>query len=334
MGAGAITNVSSRAIVDFCVARGVSSERLLDAAKIPQRQIAEPGARISAEQVFTLWGEAQKATHDALIAEHVAGRMPFGAYAIGDYLLAAGPTPRQALQKLIRVFPLVNGAFELRLTSRGSESGLELHNPYDSEAPSRLYVEFFFALILSRLRYAAGKEWHPGEIWFTHSPLPQPVDRHPIFQCPVRYNQPVNQMTLQREFIESFVPYADPLLSEMLEYHARSRLKEISSEDDFMRDFRQALYEGLGRGDFRLTTIAKTIALSGRSLQRELASRGASYREEVDRLRRNLALEMLPREPVQEIIASLRFSESRSFYRAFRRWTGKTPREYLDLLGF
>ena len=82
----------------------------------------------------------------------------------------------------------------------------------------------------------------------------------------------------------------------------------------------------------RTTTMARKLALSGPSLQRELNSRGTSYREELARLRREMALDMLPRESVPDIVAFLRFSESSAFYRAFRRWTGKTPQEYLDLL--
>jgi AraC-like DNA-binding protein len=81
-----------------------------------------------------------------------------------------------------------------------------------------------------------------------------------------------------------------------------------------------------------LVTTAKKLALSCRSLQRELNSRGTSYREELDMLRREMALDMLPSEPLSDIVAFLRFSESSAFYRAFRRWTGKTPQEYLDQL--
>jgi AraC-like DNA-binding protein len=110
-------------------------------------------------------------------------------------------------------------------------------------------------------------------------------------------------------------------------------LEVSSSEDHFLRDLRQALFGAFGCcGDFRLRATAKKLALSGRSLQRELNSRGTSYREELDRLRREIALEMVAREPISDIVAFLRFSESSAFYRAFHRWTGKAPREYLDLL--
>jgi AraC-like DNA-binding protein len=70
--------------------------------------------------------------------------------------------------------------------------------------------------------------------------------------------------------------------------------------------------------------------LSGRSLQRELNGRGTSYREELDRIRLDLALDLLTRAEVRDISNVLQFSDVSSFYRAFRRWTGKTPAEYLD----
>lgn len=332
MTAGTIANVSCRAIIDLCAWKGLRADELLAVAGIPQRLIGEPGGRVSTDQVFALWKAAADATQDALIAQHVARFVPFGAYSIGDYLLAAGPTPRWALTKLSRIFPLLNAAFEVRMTTRGAESGLELHNPYRSEAPSRMYVEFILALVQSRLRYVAGIDWHPREIWFTHPSPRGCTDFDQVFQCRVRFNQPLNQMIVDTAFLDFPLPYADPLLSEMLEQHARRMFKQSAVEDHLLRNLRQALCDRLTCGDFRLFTTAKKLGLSSRSLQRELNSRGTSYREQLDHFRRDLALDMLPTEPIHEIAAFLRFSESSAFYRAFRRWTGKAPHEYLELL--
>jgi AraC-like DNA-binding protein len=121
----------------------------------------------------------------------------------------------------------------------------------------------------------------------------------------------------------------DPELNEIINHHARRLLKDSFTEDHFLRDLRQALNEELMCGDLRLTTIARRLAHSGRSLQRELNMRGTSYREEVARFRRDLAMEMLPHRPIEEMASFLQFSEPSSFYRVFRRWTGVTPQEYL-----
>jgi AraC-like DNA-binding protein len=306
----------------------VPSDGLLAAAGIAPALVAVPGSRLSAEQAFALWDEAQRATGDPLIAEHVTSLLPFGSYRIADYLLITGSTPRDSLQKFTRSFPLVNGAFELQLASSSSGVHLELYSRYSPEGPSRFYVEFIFSMIFARLRFAAGGDWRPRLVCFTH-PAPPGIDAfHPTFRCETRFNESVNQMVLDRDFADRALPSGDAMLSEILDHYGQSLLKQ-SSKDDFLSDVRKVLSDGFSRGDVRLQATARKLALSGRSLQRELNGRGTSYREELDRFRCDLALELLPRTQIHEIANLLQFSELSSFYRAFRRWTGKTPGEYL-----
>jgi len=329
MSSRTVTNVTARGVVDYCRSRGIASEGLLAAAGIAPSLMAQAGARLSAEQAFALWGQAERATRDPLIAQHVIGVLPFGTYRIADYLLLTGATPRDSLQKFIRSFPLVNNAFEMQLSASRSGAHLQLHSPYAPDGPSHFYVEFIFSMIFERLRFAAGVDWRPKEVCFTQ---PAPEDsgtHHPMFRCPVHFSESENRMTLSRETAEMSLPSGDALLSEVLDHYGQSLLRQ-SSKDEFLSDVRKVLADGISRrGDVRLQSTASKLALSGRSLQRELNGRGTSYREELDRFRRDLALDLLPSLPIHEIGNLLQFSEPRSFYRAFRRWTGKTPQSYL-----
>jgi AraC-like DNA-binding protein len=323
-----VANVTPRGVIDFCSSRGVSSDGLLEAAGIPPALVTVPGSRVSAEQAFSLWDAAEKATGDPQLPEHVANFLPFGSYRIADYLLVTGATPRDALQKFIRSFPLVNTAFQLHLKSSRTGTHLELHSPYEAEGPSRFYVEFIFAMIFARLRLAAGVHWRPREVWFAHPSPPDAPAFHPTFGCPVQFEAPLNQMVLDRDFAEASLPSGDAMLSEILDHYAQSLLKD-SGKDDFLSDVRKVLGDGLSRGDVRIETTARKLALSDRSLQRQLQERGTSYRDELDRFRRDLALDLLPVTQIHEIARLLQFSELSSFYRAFRRWTGRTPQSYL-----
>lgn len=323
-----VANVTPRGVINFCRSRGIPSEDLLAAAGIPATLVSVPGSRLSSEKAFALWEAAERATSDPLIAEHVVNILPFGTYTIADYLLLTGATPRDALQKFIRSFPLVNAAFELQLSSSRGGAHLELANQYAPEGPSRFYVEFIFSMIFARLRLAAGVEWNPKEVCFTH-PAPSGIGTyHPTFHCAVRFNESMNRMTLEKDVADMTLPSGNALLSEMLDHYGQSLLKQ-SAKDVFLNDVRKVLGDGFSRGDVRLQTTARKLALSSRSLQRELQYRGTSYRDELDQFRRGLALDLLSRAHIHEISHLLQFSELSSFHRAFRRWTGKTPREYL-----
>ena len=71
---------------------------------------------------------------------------------------------------------------------------------------------------------------------------------------------------------------------------------------------------------------APRAAWSSRSLQRRLADEHTTYNDEVNRVRRELASELLAEDlPLGEISYRCGFSDTRAFTRAFKRWTGLTP---------
>jgi DNA-binding NarL/FixJ family response regulator len=83
----------------------------------------------------------------------------------------------------------------------------------------------------------------------------------------------------------------------------------------------------LPRGKVSRQTIAKSLALSERTLMRRLADEGTTYAEVADQLRRSLALEYVkePGLPLSQMAYLLGYQEPTSFNHAFKRWTGRSP---------
>jgi AraC-like DNA-binding protein len=95
------------------------------------------------------------------------------------------------------------------------------------------------------------------------------------------------------------------------------------------------ILDALPSGSPTEEAIARTLAMSQRTLQRRLAREGTSFGGVLDTTRRDLAFHHLanPARQVSEIAYLLGFAEAASFNRAFRRWTGVTPSEYRAALG-
>src|SRR6185436_573776 len=76
--------------------------------------------------------------------------------------------------------------------------------------------------------------------------------------------------------------------------------------------------------------VAQDVALSKRSLHRQLAAQGTSYQRLLDGLRRDEALRQALDEERQlkAIAGAVGFSDQRGFRRAFKRWTGLTPQQF------
>jgi AraC-like DNA-binding protein len=87
----------------------------------------------------------------------------------------------------------------------------------------------------------------------------------------------------------------------------------------------------LDRGDPRLSEVASELGTSERTLRRRLAEAGTGYRALIDDVRRERAL-MLAHEGVHSVTAiavQVGFADMTAFTRAFRRWTGSLPSDYL-----
>jgi AraC-like DNA-binding protein len=80
------------------------------------------------------------------------------------------------------------------------------------------------------------------------------------------------------------------------------------------------------RGDLSVAAIARALKMSPRTLQRRLGASSTRLSDVVDRARRDRALaDLRAGATAAEITYALGFSETRAFFRAFRRWTGTTP---------
>ena len=329
-----VANASTRALLRFCERRAVDVGRLISAAGIDRRLVADHDARLGSEQMFAVWGAAQKAVRDEIIGLRVAELVPFGAYRALDYLLMASPTLREAIELSVRYFHLANGGADLRLCgARGGRACLEIHNAGAPREHLRRSVEYTFGVLLNRFRLATGVHLRPVEVHFSFEAPPAVRDYHRVFQAPVRFNQPVNQLVFDEAALGLPHPGADPWLCELLEHHARGALRRLpGGGGDFLAQVRRALGAALRRGDAKVASVARELALSERSLQRRLNSEGTSFREVLDEVRSDLALRLLGEggADVREVAFTLGFSEPSAFHRAFKRWTGKTPVAYRE----
>jgi AraC-like DNA-binding protein len=91
-----------------------------------------------------------------------------------------------------------------------------------------------------------------------------------------------------------------------------------------------------GQADGRMPSLEQTawgMRMTPDMLRRRLAEEGSSFRAVKNELRRDLAVEMLARTSIkiESIAATLGFSESATFHRSFKAWTGLAPGEYRRL---
>ncbi|MGH9862604.1 MAG: AraC family transcriptional regulator [Candidatus Acidiferrales bacterium] len=312
-----------------CGRHNVSAAELLAAANVP-RDITD-ASRIPAESVFALWREAEKRTGSEAIALEAAEQLPVGAYRVYDFLMMASSTVGDCFRRMVAYYPLVNEALRFRVQMNNKGAQVELHSPAGSARIPRPYVEFIFSLVLRRLRHMTGQEPPLREVDFAFAAPANIGPYHRRFAAPVRFGQTTNQIVFAREVLRLHLLQGDTELAEVLEEHAQRLMHRVPGEDQFPVAVRAAVEDALTSGAAELSSVSRALGMSPRSLQRRLAENGLTYREVFDEVQWERCRKLLAERgmPLQEVSFALGFSEPSAFHRAFRRWSGMTPQEYL-----
>jgi len=185
---------------------------------------------------------------------------------------------------------------------------------------------FVLQLTLQSLRRILGSDWEPlalrlpdhGDDWVRGLELGSSIE---IDEC-----QDHVAISIPRSLLSHPMPsagrdaYFDP----------RSTLLSTSAPDEFVDALCLYLRDLLGEGVTDLDTLADALGTSPRSVQRRLASQGLTFSRLLERCRLKLAQEMLadPSARVIDVAYETGYSDPGNFARAFRRWSGVTPREY------
>ena len=84
----------------------------------------------------------------------------------------------------------------------------------------------------------------------------------------------------------------------------------------------------LHTGDVGMEIVASKLGMSRQTLYRNLKSEGATFETVLDELRHKMAVNFLSgrKVSVNETAYLVGFSEPAAFSRAFKRWTGVSPR--------
>ncbi len=312
---------------------GVNSSEFCKAAGMDPSILENTEARISMGRFHSIWRRAERMSGGGSFGPRI-GKEIAGSYFGGNILFSIMmncPAVGDAMDKFFRYHDLMEDAVQpkMRLAKGLAYLSWEPYNPA-LEIP-RPFSEALLVAYIHILRHITENGLNLVETRFTH-PRPDDVEEYKrIFQSPLLFEQPKNELVIEKSFLETPIFLANPGLLDALESFAEKLLDGLQSPDVWSDKVTRLIGHLLiGGKKVSIDIIAGKLALSARVLQTKLKKEGGAYQKLLDRVRKEIALNYLQKPDVTicDITFLLGFSEQSAFNHAFKKWTGLTPRMF------
>ncbi|MEA3061749.1 MAG: hypothetical protein QOJ94_1530 [Sphingomonadales bacterium] len=325
----------ARALVDLAVAKGADRDELVRRAGIAPEALADQDRRLPLACYAALMREAKAMTGDPALALHFGEAFDITQLSIVGLMGQASDNYADAFAELGRYVRLAidveleEEAQGQRMVIRRDEAGTWLVDMRRNPNAFPELTESSFARMAASSGRAEMAPTFLKAIHFTHPAPPYRDEYDRIFRVPVVFESKWNAVLVADDsWMTMKPPTHSAYVLGILRERADALLEELDGACSTRGKVEKLLVPLLHTGEARMTNVASKLGLSRPTLFRRLKAEGTSFECVLDEVRHSLALTYVVDRKlrVAEAAYLLGFSDPAAFSRAFKRWTGKSPR--------
>lgn len=311
---------------------GANPDAVLRRAGLAAGDLAAPDRTLTfadADGLLTTCRRVTNCPHFGLLVGQDAGLNELG---LAGRLARNAATVGDALRDLMRHFVLhdTGGTPSISIHGDAASFGYDIHTPGIANL-DQVY-DIAAATAFNALKELCGPDWRPDAVLL---PRARPSDIGPyrrLFGAPLKFNAARQAIVFGATWLARPIAGADPLIRTLLEDRARQSIDHLGPLLD--GDVRRAIRVLLVSGECSREAVARRLGMHHRSLNRRLQAVGTTFRSLLDETRFEMAQQLLcdTRLPVARVSRAVGFADPTVFTRAFRRWSGRTPREFRTAL--
>jgi AraC-like DNA-binding protein len=248
------------------------------------------------------------------------------------FLAATASSLAEAFARIARFRPLWARGIGWRLHEGDGEFALELLRWPDTSPGARLAREHLVAEMVQSMREIVGARLVPRCVELSSPAPPNRAAFDAFFGLQVSFDAGRDAVAFDADVANLPVRIADSDLHTYFVTACERLTRDQSADDDWLHKARHWLATAHADGPPTAAALARSLGMSERTLRRRLREADTSFRALRDEVAVELANAYLRRRSLSasEVAFLLGFSEPSAFFRAYRRWTGETPRSYQE----
>ncbi|MGE0867579.1 MAG: AraC family transcriptional regulator ligand-binding domain-containing protein [Kofleriaceae bacterium] len=323
------------AVIPFSVAAmakaaGVAGD-LLETVGLRPDAPPRPEDHIDAARYFDVWRRAM-AHLDAAFPVRVAAAAQLEDHELFGFLAISCETLGQAYERTAtyRALYCVGARWELQIETDATRL-IWYPWPGDLEdAGYRAAMDFALADMAHAIHRLGCDGPRPIAVRLRHAPIEATGALAAHYGVEPSFDAPLYELVYSPGLTDQPIATFNSRLRDYFDGECRRLISVLDRDPSMLAQVRKVLIGAMDGGDTTIETIARRLGTSSRSLQRRLADEGTRYNDVLADVRAEFAKRYLARGTISasEVAYLLGFTEPPAFFKAFKRWTGMTPREF------
>jgi AraC-like DNA-binding protein len=322
LGSGSVSSSLIGLLTRYCTQHGLTQLSL--------SQSTDAQSRLSVQQLQHLLQQIQQQQPDvAALGLAIGCQAQIEDAGVLGYLSLSCHTLWDMLLRFMRYHRLVYDANEVDIDFPDQQ--LSIAWGTEKFSPSTLQDDLLLSTLLTVIRRILDQPaLTPISVNLLHPAHTPTAPYEAFYGCPVQMGSKQTRLLLPLHILDLPFQHADPAQAERLEQQAEALLHALPALNRFDSDLREALIHCMHNGEPNLEQVAQTMHLSVRSLQRRLAEQDANFQQVLAKTRQHLACQYLQDRNLSfaDIGFLLGYSDSSTFQRAFKQWTGLSPTNF------
>lgn len=290
--------------------------------------------RVPLQTLIDTWQTAELMSTDNIIGLHVGEKIHPLDYGLLGQIMMNCQTIGEALDDTLAAEFVINNIFtsEIIVENDNAINRIYCHQ-YEAEEIRHIVEQDISALInigVFVMNNDYTDEIRPIEIHFRHKAAADVCEYERILKTKVLFEQEFNQAIYPLAIVNAPIYNPNPRVADLLKVELQKLLSEIENADGMTLRMWRFFQSQPMSASIDMEQVAKHFNITARTLQRRLQQEDSSFQDELKIFKALQAKQLLDNtsRSISETAYQLGFNDNSAFHKAFKRWTGMTPKEY------
>jgi len=317
-------------MVDTAAEYGMSANACLAGSNIAPEQLLHLESQIYPQQEFAVIANiVRELPQVPALGLRMAARFHMPVYGVLTFAMCSCATAGEAIELGLGYHELSFTLVEKRQEVIGNDLIFTFGDRHIPAPLRQIVVERDMFALPRVMDEVFSRKMPKRKVRFAYAPPPHARQYAELLGIEPEFDAPAHQIVVDADFRKMPMPQANAATLRHCQAQLQAivaRRKTWGGTSGRVRDM-LLRHPALGPD---MEAVAAELRMTSRNLRRMLEAENTSFRSLADEVRQTLAEEMLGlgKFSVKDVAARLGYSEVSSFTNAFKRWTGRAPRDW------